>query len=107
MAPSEDLFTGHPWVQRPPGRTRGQRLYSDGFYLLKTVCVTLLILFPLRQVAGASGGGGVVEGSNNTYGRNTARGNAGGVCAGPSTSDWCVMGLGNSSFGDNYIPNLF
>jgi parallel beta-helix repeat protein len=56
-----------------------------------------------------NGYGLYLEGSafDNTYGRNTARGNPGGPCFGPTTSDWCDEGLGNSSFGDNYMPNLF
>lgn len=44
---------------------------------------------------------------HNTYGRNTARGNA---CACPmgGTSDFCNQGAGlpNSSFNDNYMPGL-
>jgi len=55
----------------------------------------------------------VWTGDFNTFGRNTARGNAGGPCilAGsiyPPTPDFCDEGAGgNSSFNDNYMPNFF
>ncbi len=37
----------------------------------------------------------------NTFGRNTTRGNAGPACGNP---DFCNLGGGNASFGDNLIP---
>lgn len=57
-------------------------------------------------------------GNGNTYGRNTARGSAGGPCAwpgppaNPPTTDFCdeqpVGPTGsNSSFNDNYMPSFF
>jgi parallel beta-helix repeat protein len=51
-------------------------------------------------------------GDYNTFGRNTARGNPGGPCAFagglyPPTTDFCDEGLINSSFNDNYMPNMF
>jgi parallel beta-helix repeat protein len=53
-------------------------------------------------------------GSDNTFGRNTARGNQGapGSCvAGPGpyapTTDFCDEQPGNGSFNDNYMPNFF
>ena len=44
----------------------------------------------------------------NTFGKNTARGNPGGVClGGGATTDYCNEGAGNSSFNDNFLPGLF
>jgi parallel beta-helix repeat protein len=40
------------------------------------------------------------------YRRNTARNNAGSGCAGPTTADFCDEGSGNTSHGDNYLPDL-
>jgi len=46
---------------------------------------------------------------DNTYGRNTARGNAGTACTAPpgprNGPDFCDEGSGNSSFGDNLMPD--
>lgn len=54
-----------------------------------------------------------IAGGDNAYGRNMARGNdpAGvwvcGGCAGPFPPDSCDVGVGNTTFGDNFIPFLF
>lgn len=44
--------------------------------------------------------------SDNTYGRNTAKGSPGSVCGGVATTDFCDEGTGNDSFGDNFMPDL-
>ncbi len=44
--------------------------------------------------------------ANCTFGRNTARGNAGGSCPTGGTPDFCDAGTNDSSFGDNFMPNL-
>jgi hypothetical protein len=50
-------------------------------------------------------------GNDNTIGRNTARGNPGGPCTAPpgpqNTTDFCDEGFNNTSFGDNFLPNLY
>lgn len=53
-------------------------------------------------------------GADNTFGRNTARGNLGvppacpaGPGPYPPTTDFCDEQPGNSSFNDNYMPNFF
>lgn len=61
-----------------------------------------------RNGVGGSGHGlhlsSAIGGDDNTYGRNTARGNPGGPCGGPATPDFCDEGVNNGSFNDNYMP---
>jgi hypothetical protein len=46
--------------------------------------------------------------NGNVYRRNSARGNTGGgSCSGVSTTDFCDEGTGNTSHGDNYLPNKY
>ena len=42
---------------------------------------------------------------NNVYVGNVARGGAGSGCTGTGTSNFCDEGTGNTSNGDNYMPN--
>jgi len=42
---------------------------------------------------------------NNLYAGNVARGNSGSGCSGAGTSGFCDEGSGNTSHGDNYMPN--
>ncbi len=42
---------------------------------------------------------------DNVYRRNTARNNGGSGCTGVSTTDFCDEGTGNTSQGDNYLPD--
>jgi hypothetical protein len=53
-----------------------------------------------------SGFGLKITGNYSVYRSNTARGNSGSGCLGPSTADFCNQGAGNTSHGDNYMPNV-
>jgi parallel beta-helix repeat protein len=44
--------------------------------------------------------------NDNVFRTNVARGNSGGACAGGS-ANFCNTGGGNTTAGDNYLPNLF
>lgn len=47
-----------------------------------------------------------INANDNVFRTNVARGNGGGACAGGS-ANFCNTGVGNTTAGDNYLPNLF
>jgi len=58
-------------------------------------------------IRGSAGFGLQLGGNGNVYRRNTARGNAGAGCTNPPGNvNFCDNGAGNTSHGDNYMPNL-
>jgi len=57
-------------------------------------------------IRGSGGFGLQLGGNGNVFRRNTARGNAGVGCVNPlGNVNFCDTGVGNTSHGDNYIPN--